>query len=192
MSIASLKQLASVFSNCPEDNKNECVDREKHIQVSDFDTLKEILKEGEYIMRGLDDNKKKTSKGRAFINHTTSIITVDNAILFGDKAIRRVANISMDSSKRVYSHSITQGETYRAEKQLKVISISPNQVIFSGYGSSMSTENYHCGANIKKILKPIDNNNFSIETILDGKKAYFNKYTRTQVADGEERRDPLD
>ena len=183
MSIASLKQLASVFSNCPEDNKNECVDREKHIQVSDFNMLKEILKEGEYIMTGIDYNKKK-SIGKLNITHTNSSIMLDNAIIFVDELITRVGTIGVDLTNRVYYNSTTQGENYTAKKQLKVISISHTEVIFIGNGSSLSTENYHCGENIKKILKKIDDNTFSIETIIGGEKAYHNTYTRTQVSVG--------
>jgi len=184
MSIASLKQLASVFSNCPEDNKNECVDREKHIQVSDFNMLKEILKEGEYSMEGVDYNKKESCTGETSITHASNIITVDHTILINNEVIPRFVTISMDSSNRIYSNSTTQGENYTAKKQLKVISISSNEVIFSGNGSSTSTENYYCGANIKKIIKAIDDNTFSIETIFGGEKAYHETYTKKQVSVG--------
>ena len=185
MSIASLKQLASVFSNCPEDNKNECVGREKHIQVSDFDTLKEILKEGEYFMEGVDYKKKKTSKGKTSITHASNIITLDHTFVFNNEVFRRLVTIRVDSSNRVYSNSTTVGENYTAEKNLQVISISLTEATFSGYGSSTSTENYYCGENIKKILKKIDDNTFSIETILGGKKAYRNTYTRRRADGGD-------
>ena len=184
MSIASLKQLASVFSNCPEDNKNECVGREKHIQVSDFNTLKEILKAGEYIMEGVDYKKKKTSKGKTSITHASNIITIDNTFVFNNEVFRIVAKIGVDSSNRVYFNSTTVGENYTAKKNLQVTSISLTEATFSGYGSSTSTEKYYCGENIKKILKKIDDNTFSIETIIGGEKAYHNTYTRTQVSVG--------
>ena len=187
MSIASLKQLASVFSNCPEDNKNECVGREKHIQVSDFNTLKEILKAGEYNMEGYDYKKKKTSIGQVSITYTNTGITIDNTFVFNNEVFRRVVTIRVDSSNRVYSNSTTVGENYMAEKNLQVTSISLTEATFSGYGSSTSTKNYHCGENIKKIFKKIDDNTFSIETIIGGEKAYHNTYTRTQFDVGEER-----
>ena len=183
MSIASLKQLASVFSNCPEDNKNECVDKEKHMQVSDFNMLKEILKEGEYNMTGIDYKQKK-SIGKLNITQTNSSIMLDNAIVFVDEAITRVGTIGVDLTNRVYYNSTTQGENYTAKKQLNVISISHTEVIFSGNGSSLSTENYHCGENIKKILTQIDDNSFSIETTFGGKKGYVNEY-RKQVDVGD-------
>ena len=113
MSIASLKQLASVFSNCPEDNKNECVDREKHIQVSDFDPLKEILKEGEYIIEGHDYNIKDSYNGEASITYTSS--TINTAINYtfasGDgEVIPRSVTLNMDSSNRVYYQSTTSSK----------------------------------------------------------------------------------
>lgn len=189
MSIASLKQLASVFSNCPEDNKNECVDREKHIQVSDFDTLKEILKEGEYSIEGYDYNRKDSYNGEASITYTSSTIStaIKYTFALGDgEVIPRSVTLNMDSSNRVYYQSTTSSKKYVANKQLKVSSISPTEVTCSGYGSSASTENYYCGANIKKIIKAIDNNKFSIETSFFGETSSYTTYTRTQVDVGDE------
>ena len=193
MSIASLKQLASVFSNCPEDNKNECVDREKHIQVSDFNMLKEILKEGEYSMEGVDYNKKESCTGETSITHASNRINISSTFSFKDnKDFVRYGPISLDSSNRVYAQSTTVGENYTAEKHFILSSISSNEVILLGYGSSTSTENYYCGANIKKIIKAIDEKTFSIETTLGGEKASDTTYTRRPVSVGDEMSPHLD
>ena len=185
MSIASLKQLASVFSNCPEDNKNECVDREKHMQVSDFNMLKEILKEGEYKLEGYDYNKKESRVGETSITYTTNnTIKLDYKIVVGDKAIRSWGTINMDSTNRIYSHSTTTAEKYNANKLLKVISIDKRSAVLSGFGSSTSTEKYYCGTNIKKIIKLIDDNTFFVETRFNNKKATETTYTKRPVEVG--------
>jgi hypothetical protein len=179
MSIASLKQLVSVFANCPEDNKNDCVDREKHIQVSELDALKELLTEGNFNLEGYDYCRSEPCVGIAIIAYIhNNRIRVENEMTVGNKAIRRIGSINMDSTNRIYSNSTTTAEKYNATKQLKLISIDKRKAVFSGFGSSTSTEKYYCGTNIKKIITLIDENTFFVETRFNDKKASETTYSR--------------
>jgi hypothetical protein len=169
----------SVFANCPEDNKNDCVDREKHIQVSELDALKEFLQEGNYKLEGYDYNRKESRVGETSITYTTNnTIKLEYKLVVGDKAIRSSGTINMDSTNRIYSNSTTTAENYNANKQLKLISIDKSWAVFSGFGSSTSTEKYYCGTNIKKIVKLIDDNTFFVETRFNNKKATETTYRR--------------
>jgi hypothetical protein len=65
---------------------------------------------------------------------------------------------------------------WSAAKNMKCVSMDKNSVTLAGYGSSTSTEKYHCGTNIKKVFTKTGDDSFSIETHLDGKKAYHCDY----------------
>lgn len=179
-----VKQLARVIANCPEKNLKECLDDIKHPVVGDLETLKDIMPSGTYGMSGTDYNKQTDYNGTLNVSHDDSSIQLDSKFKLlpwadGAKEIARTGLISADSTSRLFYSSTTKkphGEQFAATKNLKCVSKDGNSVTWLGYGSSTSTEKYHCGTNIKKVFTKIGNDSFSIETHLDGKKAYHCDY----------------
>jgi hypothetical protein len=167
-----------------QENNNNCLDREKQIQVNDLDMLKDLLQEGRYVMEGIHYSTNDTFSGEATLTHTSNSIKYSSCMVHIDgSTMESEETHSIDSTYRVYTYSSTKGTNtkgryFMATKQLKLISIQKNKAQLSGYGSSTSTEKFHCGANIEKVIKLLDNNSFRIETTLDGKKAYDITYKR--------------
>lgn len=172
----SLKQLARIIANCPEDNN--CVDRKEHPTGGYLETMKSILPPGKYVMDGWDYINNKNYGGTLIVNHEENSLQLESNInVMGSQhvQVRMQGKISGDSTKRAYYTSTTNmvhSAGYRAEKRMKCVSKHGNSVTLLGYGSSTLTEKYHCGTNIKKVCKKTGTNSFRIDTYLNGQRAY--------------------
>ena len=140
-------------------------------------------------MKGFDYTKNAAFDGTLNVIHDDSnSIQLDSKFTFDGSTsigvpVLRSGKISADSTGRTYYSSNTKKKHYvpfRATKNLKCVSKDGNSVTLVGYGSSTSTEKYHCGTNIKKVFTKTGNDSFSIETHLDGKKAYYCHYKQRQ------------
>lgn len=182
----SLKNFARIIANCPEKTPKLCADDSIHTSDPSYlDTLKYIMPGGTYDMKGFDYTKNAAFDGTLNVIHDDSnSIQLDSKFTFDGSTsigvpVLRSGKISTDSTGRTYYSSTTKkphGEQFAARKNMKCVSKNGDSVTWLGYGSSTSTEKYHCGTNIKKVFTKIGNDSFSIETHLDGKKAYVCNY----------------
>ena len=174
----SLKPLARIIANCPEKTPKLCVDDIKHSVGNYLETLKIIIPAGSYVMTGTDYNKQEEFEGNLSASHDESSIHLESNLKFlhGDGLeIARAGTISTDSTHRgFYSSSTTRrgARVWSAQKSMKCVSMDNKSVTLTGYGSSTSTEKYHCGATIKKVITKTGDDSFRVETYLGDQKAY--------------------
>lgn len=185
----SLQKFARIIANCPEKTPKLCVDDIPHPVSSYLETLKFMMPVETYEMTGFDYIKRAPFDGTLIVSHDENSINTDVQCKFGDlvranEEFSRAGTISADSTGRVsYNNSSTlkQNEMgWFALKSLKCVSKDEKSVTLVGYGSSTSTEKYHCGTNIKKVFTKTGNDSFNVETYLDGKKAYVCDYKQRQ------------